>query len=74
MHPFTYVGLREKEWWTVGIDAIGAIDLRSRNLDAIDEVEQTSVDPYATLRSLYRQYRESEIRNGEPGTEDLPEF
>jgi phospholipid-binding lipoprotein MlaA len=74
MHPFTYTGLREKGWWTAGIGVVGAVDLRSRNLDAIDQVEQTSVDPYASIRSLYRQYRENEIRNGELRPEDLPEF
>ena len=32
----------------------------------MDELERTSVDFYATIRSLYRQRREDEIRNGEP--------
>jgi phospholipid-binding lipoprotein MlaA len=43
-----------------------ALDLRSRNIDTLDEVERTSIDYYATIRSLYRQRRDDEIRNGVP--------
>jgi len=43
-----------------------ALDLRSRNIDTLDEVERTSIDYYATVRSLYRQRRDDEIRNGVP--------
>jgi hypothetical protein len=32
------------------------------------------VDYYASLRSLYRQMRNAEIRNGKPETADLPDF
>ncbi len=41
-------------------------DERERVLDALDEIERTSLDFYATLRSLYRQRRADEIRNGAP--------
>ena len=40
---------------------LGAVDLRERALDPIDEVKRTALDPYATFRSLYRQNRQSEI-------------
>ena len=43
-----------------------AADERERVLDALDEIERTSLDFYATLRSLYRQRRADEIRNGAP--------
>ncbi len=73
LHPLPYTDLREKDWWMAGILTVDAIDLRSRNLDLIDQIEQDSVDPYSAVRNLYRQRRDSEIRNGEP-TDDLPEF
>ena len=41
--------------------AVAGIDRRTENLDQLDEIERTSVDPYSTLRSLYRQYRQSLI-------------
>lgn len=41
-----------------------AVDARSRNWHVIDDVQRTSLDPYATMRSLYRQQRIDAIRNG----------
>ena len=43
----------------------GAIDARSRNLDTLEDLERTSLDFYAAVRSLYRQRRADEIKNGE---------
>ena len=42
----------------------------------LDQIERSSIDLYATTRSLYRQYRNSEIRNGKPDTSegDTPDF
>ncbi len=42
------------------------LDERERNLDTLDEIERTSLDFYAALRSLYRQRRADEIRNSKP--------
>lgn len=50
-----------------------ALDARSRAIDALDEVERTSIDFYAALRSLYRQRRIDEINNGRPsGNQNAP--
>lgn len=46
--------------------AVDSIDLRERNIETLDEIERTAIDYYATIRSLYRQRRESEIRQGAP--------
>ena len=45
---------------------IDGIDRRASVLDALDEIERTSLDFYATIRSLYRQRRVDEIQNGVP--------
>jgi phospholipid-binding lipoprotein MlaA len=45
---------------------LNALDLRSRNIDTLDEIERTSIDFYAALRSLYRQRRADQVRNGLP--------
>ena len=45
---------------------LNAVDLRARNIDALDDIQRTSIDYYATLRSLYRQRRADEISNGLP--------
>ena len=70
--PLTYVLWNtDKEYIGPSILATTALDLRSRNLDTLDEIERTSVDFYATIRSLYQQRREDLINNGvTPDDED----
>jgi phospholipid-binding lipoprotein MlaA len=48
-----------------------AIDARDQLWDVLDDLEKSSVDFYAALRSTYRQRRNDEIRNGE-GSENRP--
>jgi phospholipid-binding lipoprotein MlaA len=48
------------------------LDKREDLLDTLDEIERTSLDYYASLRSLYRQHRASEIKNGRGGGEKIP--
>lgn len=54
--------------------ALDGIDARAANLGIIDEIERSSVDFYATVRSLYRQNRKSEIANGVTDIDDLPDI
>ena len=39
------------------------VDFRAKNLETFDSLEKTSVDFYATVRSLYLQDRERKIKN-----------
>ena len=72
MDPLTYIKFHNSSLY-LGIRAgVGVIDLRARNVANLDQIERTSVDLYATTRSLYRQHRNAEIRNGAPDTENLP--
>jgi len=41
------------------------IDQRARHIDDLETLEETSIDFYAAMRELYRQYRGNEVRNGE---------
>ena len=43
-----------------------AVDQRARNFDVIEDLEKSSLDFYATVRSLYRQRRNDEINDGKP--------
>ncbi|MFQ5957967.1 MAG: VacJ family lipoprotein [Alphaproteobacteria bacterium] len=45
---------------------VRGVDERESVIDTLDEIERTSLDFYATLRSLYRQRRDDEIRDGAP--------
>lgn len=58
----------------IGRRALEGIDIRARNIEVIDTLKADSIDYYVRLRSLYRQNRESEIRNGRPAEIPLPDF
>ncbi|HJW41483.1 MAG TPA: VacJ family lipoprotein [Rhizomicrobium sp.] len=72
MDPFTWARFHGSKTFSFVRAGVGVLDLRARNVDNLDEIERTSVDLYATTRSLYRQHRNAEIRNGAPDTENLP--
>jgi phospholipid-binding lipoprotein MlaA len=72
--PLTYAQWREKYLWQTGRWGVDYTDLRERNVESLDEIERTSLDFYASVRSLYRQSRNNEIRNGATEVQDLPDF
>lgn len=49
-----------------------AIDTRSRNYKQLEDLQETSLDFYATVRSLYRQQREALIENREDADQPAP--
>jgi len=72
LNPITYISVVSNVD-NVGLAVGGAtlLDTRARNLQTLDQVREGSLDFYATLRSLYRQSRNDEIRNGAVQTEEL---
>jgi len=74
LDPLTYAKYNDKAFWSALRFGGEVLDARSRNIDALDAVERSAVDYYAALRSLYRQQRENEIRNGKPNPQALPDF
>lgn len=74
MDPFTYMKWNNSTLHMALRQGFEIIDLRARNVDSLDQIERTSVDLYATTRSLYRQHRNAEIRNGATDTENLPDL
>lgn len=57
----------DRDGVALGRTIVRGIDLRARNLKRLDELEKSSLDFYATIRSLYRQIRNDDIRNGDAG-------
>jgi phospholipid-binding lipoprotein MlaA len=51
---------------TIGRTAASGVDLRSRNIETLDDLQRNAIDFYAEIRSLYRQHRASELRHGRP--------
>ncbi len=72
LDPLTYVELRSKFWWTAGRATLSIVDEREQNIAAIRSLEASSVDLYATVRSLYRQHRDAEIHGGKADLQNLP--
>ncbi|MBM3569966.1 MAG: VacJ family lipoprotein [Alphaproteobacteria bacterium] len=54
----------DKSWANWTRTGLRAIDLRAELLETLDKLERTSLDYYAALRSMTRQRRDAEIRNG----------
>jgi phospholipid-binding lipoprotein MlaA len=59
-------------WYgSVARAAAEGVDKREPLIEPLDEMERTSVDFYAALRSLYRQHRQAMIRGGHAGANVL---
>jgi phospholipid-binding lipoprotein MlaA len=58
-----------RKYWYASLSraVVSGIDVRSRNIEALADIERTSLDYYATIRSLYRQRRAAQIRHEESG-------
>ena len=41
----------------------GAVDFRAKNIESFDSLEKNSIDLYASLKSLYLQNRNKQIKN-----------
>jgi len=66
MNPLTWLGqgaaVDAAGWVRLGLTVV---DTREALIEPIEQVRATSLDPYSTLRSAYRQRRAFEIRNRE---------
>lgn len=60
-----YLTNTDREEYDIGRSALLGVDEYSRVMDELQKLKDTSVDYYAALRSISRQKREAEIRNGE---------
>lgn len=59
---------------TWGRTALRGVDSYSRVMDELKKLKETSIDYYAAVRSISRQKREAEIRNGAPQEVPLPDI
>ena len=51
-------------WWSLGYSGTLVIDVRSSVRGTLKELDNSSIDFYAALRSAYRQNRNELISNG----------
>jgi phospholipid-binding lipoprotein MlaA len=59
---------------TIPLAGVRAVDARSQVLDELEELERSSLDFYASLRSVYLQRRRNEIFNGNPPETEGDDF
>lgn len=65
LDPLTYVAnAHDLEEEFLARPAVNGIDTRSRNIETLEDLRRDSIDFYARIRSLWRQNRRNEIRNG----------
>jgi phospholipid-binding lipoprotein MlaA len=74
MDPIFWIDFGDEAYLPYALLGMDFLDLRERNLETLDDIEGSSADFYASVRSLYRQARQNEIRNGATEVEDLPDF
>jgi len=72
--PLTYVDLNDYFWVPIAVRGVDIVDERSRTLDTLDDLQKTSIDFYASVRSLYTQARANAILNGEMDDTQLPDL
>ena len=51
--------------------AINGIEFRADNIESLENLEKNSIDFYASIRSLYLQNRENQIKNNQRGSIDV---
>ncbi len=75
INPLGYVQWKHKNYYfSWPLRVLSLVDSRAQGVDALRDIQRSSIDLYATTRSLYRQARNAEIRNGEPDVMGLPDF
>ncbi len=56
-----YVNRTNRDWQAYTRAGLTAIDTKARLLDPMSELKESSLDYYATVRSIYKQFREAAI-------------
>lgn len=75
MDPFFWIIRSSDEPYLNYVRAgVEGIDLLERNLDELEELERSSIDFYAAMRTRYRENRRGEIRNNEDLEPELPDY
>ncbi len=54
----------DNDWVPLTRTIVGGVDTRDQLWDILDDLEKSSIDFYAAIRSLYRQRRNEDISNG----------
>jgi len=72
--PLTYISWNNSTLYMIVRAGLGVLDSSAANIDAVESIQRSSIDSYATTRSLYRQNRNAQIHDGAAQNSDLPNF
>ena len=71
--PLTWTKFHGSDTWLVVRFGIGTLDAETSRIDAVETIERSSIDFYATTRNLYRQSRNAKINEGKTGANGAPD-
>lgn len=74
MDPLTWVSFHNSTFYLALRGGLGTLDEAASTVDQVEQIERSSIDFYATTRSLYRQNRAAQVDGGHALTGDLPDF
>jgi phospholipid-binding lipoprotein MlaA len=72
--PLTYITWHNSTLYLIVRSGLTVLDQRAANIDSVASIERSSIDFYASTRSLYRQYRNAKIHRRPTAGQDLPSF
>jgi len=73
LNPFTYLRFPGRLSLQYSTTVVGTLDRRATTQGDLEVITADAADPYATLRSVYLQSREAQIR-GDDAAPDLPQI
>ena len=74
MDPLFWIKWHNSGTWKLVRSGVSFLDTSAQTVDELEGIERTSVDFYATTRSLYRQHRNAQINGNQPNLQNLPNF
>ena len=74
MDPLTWIKFHNSTFWLIVRGGLDVLDERAANVGTVEQIERSSIDFYATTRSLYRQNRNAQINGDKAQNSDLPNF
>ena len=74
LDPLTYARFDGDDAFRITRTALGVVSAREAGIEAVNNVYETSIDPYVTVRTTYSEIREGAVHNGQTNVQDLPEF
>ncbi len=72
--PLSWARGDDADIWRGARTVTAGVAAREQLIEAVDDIRDNSVDPYASVRTSYNLLRQSAVQNGRTDVQDLPEF